>query len=314
MSRKTIKGIVCDTKFYGKLTVLSLCPDRKDNVIVKCECGVIKSTNLYGLNRGKTFSCGSCREVGGLELNQCFTNHKFGNYVIKEINSSSEVVVLFDTGNSKTVSANQARSGAIRNPLHKTVMGIGYLGIGKYKSRYGNTTTKTPQYRTWENMMSRCYYPKASRYEAYGGRGVKVHPDWYNYQVFAEWFDSNWKEGYDLDKDILGDGLLYSSEVCRYIPQDLNKILNTSLSNTGKRKEDLPEGIREWGTGGNFVATYRGDKQVFPNVKSASNWYHKMKTSYIRDLALKYYKEGKLSKDIYEVLKDYDSVEGLKEY
>lgn len=40
-------------------------------------------------------------------------------------------------------------------------------------------------YIIWRYMMSRCYYPTASGYENYGGRGIKVCKRWHNVANFA---------------------------------------------------------------------------------------------------------------------------------
>ena len=38
----------------------------------------------------------------------------------------------------------------------------------------------TPEYAAWLNMRQRCNNPKATRYERYGGRGIKVCERWQN--------------------------------------------------------------------------------------------------------------------------------------
>lgn len=38
----------------------------------------------------------------------------------------------------------------------------------------------TPEYRAWVGLKQRCLNTKNPRYENYGGRGIKVHPDWVN--------------------------------------------------------------------------------------------------------------------------------------
>lgn len=41
-----------------------------------------------------------------------------------------------------------------------------------------------PLYSTWNNMLFRCYNDKAPTWEHYGGRGIRVHPRWHNFQNF----------------------------------------------------------------------------------------------------------------------------------
>lgn len=50
----------------------------------------------------------------------------------------------------------------------------------------------------------------------WGGRGVSVCEEWRNdYNSFLKWAKENgWAKGLELDKDIKGDGLLYSAETC----------------------------------------------------------------------------------------------------
>lgn len=36
----------------------------------------------------------------------------------------------------------------------------------------------TPEYRAWQNLIHRCENPKAKQYKDWGGRGIKVSPDW----------------------------------------------------------------------------------------------------------------------------------------
>lgn len=74
-------------------------------------------------------------------------------------------------------------------------------------------------------MISRCYDEKHPSYRIYGGKGVKVCDEWKkNLQTFLEWGIANgWQDGYDLDKDVLGDGFLYSPETCCFIPKSVNR-------------------------------------------------------------------------------------------
>jgi hypothetical protein len=37
---------------------------------------------------------------------------------------------------------------------------------------------RTPEYMAWQNMVQRCTNPKFRQYRDYGGRGIRVYPDW----------------------------------------------------------------------------------------------------------------------------------------
>lgn len=40
--------------------------------------------------------------------------------------------------------------------------------------------SKTPEYKAWAGMKSRCLNPNATGYENYGGRGITIHEKWIN--------------------------------------------------------------------------------------------------------------------------------------
>lgn len=42
-----------------------------------------------------------------------------------------------------------------------------------------------PLYGTWQGMLNRCNNVKSYSYAGYGGRGIKVAPEWSDFEVFA---------------------------------------------------------------------------------------------------------------------------------
>lgn len=46
--------------------------------------------------------------------------------------------------------------------------------------------TNTPTYYTWAMMLQRCLNPRATKYPAYGGRGVTVCDRWRTFALFLE--------------------------------------------------------------------------------------------------------------------------------
>lgn len=78
----------------------------------------------------------------------------------------------------------------------------------------------------WRMMMGQCYNTNASNYHNYGARGVRVCEKWQTYDGFID--DVDKIEGFDLplllqkyklqlDKDIKGNGMLYSLENCKFV-------------------------------------------------------------------------------------------------
>lgn len=41
-----------------------------------------------------------------------------------------------------------------------------------------------PLYKVWFSMLERCHNPKSPAFYRYGGRGIKVHPAWWDYERF----------------------------------------------------------------------------------------------------------------------------------
>lgn len=78
-----------------------------------------------------------------------------------------------------------------------------------------------PAYRSWRMMLDRCTNPNSAQWKNYGGRGVKVCPQWDpkqggSWEQFIEDMGHRPSELHTLDKDCKGDGLLYAPETCKW--------------------------------------------------------------------------------------------------
>lgn len=49
---------------------------------------------------------------------------------------------------------------------------------------YKHGLSDTRVYRIWANMISRCTNKKTDHYKDYGGRGISVCPEWFNFTQF----------------------------------------------------------------------------------------------------------------------------------
>lgn len=95
-----------------------------------------------------------------------------------------------------------------------------------YKTKHGCARTKL--YFVWAQMKGRCLNPNNHMYKHYGGRGIKVFPDWLNdFGVFNAWaVKAGYTEGLTLDRiNINGD---YTPDNCRWA--------NMHVQNANKRK------------------------------------------------------------------------------
>lgn len=101
-----------------------------------------------------------------------------------------------------------------------------YYGVGILDADYpvAGKSGKCPYYYRWMNLLSRCYSP------AY----LKTHPsyvgchicdEWLRFSNFKNWMQKQDWEGKQLDKDILGDGKLYSPDTCVFVSSALNKFM-----------------------------------------------------------------------------------------
>ena len=145
--------------------------------------------------------------------------------------------------------------GQIKNPYDKTMFGIGMLGVGAFKTRE-NDKLMTREYKTWNNMLIRCYDKKEKeKHESYYDI-CTVCDEWFNFQNFARWYIDNFyevgTERMHLDKDILIPGnKLYSPENCLIVPQRINMLFVNRPNNRG-----LPNGIIKTANG--YEAKYNG--------------------------------------------------------
>ncbi len=94
------------------------------------------------------------------------------------------------------------------------------VGTTKEGKPIRKNTWKCPYYSAWSGMMTRVY---SGRYPSYAE--TTVDPSWHKFSVFKSWMEKQDWEGLALDKDILGDGTIYSEATCRFIPHYLNMLL-----------------------------------------------------------------------------------------
>ena len=96
-----------------------------------------------------------------------------------------------------------------------------------------------PAYRAWVNMLQRAYDQK---FHAVNQTyiGVTVCEDWLLFSAFREWWLDNYREGYQLDKDLLVVGNReYGHDACVYIPLWLNSF----LTGHGASRGEFPIGV-----------------------------------------------------------------------
>lgn len=105
----------------------------------------------------------------------------------------------------------------------------------------------TPEYKAWSSMKQRCYNPKSSRYDRYGGRGIKVCDRWLN--SFESFFDDMGKrpKGFSIERvDCDGD---YEPSNCIWASaktQAVNRSTSIFVKDDGQLKT-VEQMAEKWG-------------------------------------------------------------------
>ena len=204
------------------------------------------------------------------------------------------------------------KKGNIACPYEKRVYGVGYLGEGKYKAYENGKKTKC--YRTWYDMLRRCYDEKnLKRNPTY--IDSEVCDKWLNFQNFAKWFYENYYEikgqKMCLDKDILYKGnKIYSPDTCVFVPHNINVLFTKRDNNRGK----YPIGVCYHKQNEKFVATcriydFKENKSknkylgLYDTPEKAFEVYKQFKEKYIKEIA-EYYK-NLIPKKLYQAMYEY---------
>lgn len=95
----------------------------------------------------------------------------------------------------------------------------------------------TRLYKTWRNMVTRCYNANNQRYKDYGGRGITICEEWkHDFQAFYDWSIAN---GYsdNLTIERIDNNGNYEPSNCTWITkkeQNNNKRSNHLITYNGK--------------------------------------------------------------------------------
>lgn len=109
------------------------------------------------------------------------------------------------------------------------------FGINDVPGDAEPTSIDHKAYSMWRGMIRRCYHGHDNiRNITYSS--TTVCDDWKYYSNFKKWFLNNYKDGFQLDKDIIG-GLSneYSPDTCAFVPSIINSCIidgNRGISTT----------------------------------------------------------------------------------
>lgn len=184
------------------------------------------------------------------------------------------------------------RSGQIDNPMHRSVYGVGYFGVGKYTRE--NHQCYKDAIDIWRRMLGRCY-DKSFHKRSPTYKDCIVSNEFHNFQNFAAfYYDNKWTDELVLmpDKDIITHGKekIYSRDTILFVDSRINLLFGKNQAIRG----DLPIGVTYDKTRNKYLATCKINNNKcknigrFSSIDDAFYAYKNFKEKYIKEVADEY--------------------------
>lgn len=96
-----------------------------------------------------------------------------------------------ECGNTKAIWSNDLKRGQTSS-----------CGCGHKEALTTHGQTKHPLFKVHVNIRKRCDDPKDKSYANYGGRGIYLCPDWYDFKIFYDWAMANgYEKGLTIERN-----------------------------------------------------------------------------------------------------------------
>lgn len=149
-------------------------------------------------------------------------------------------------------------------------------------------------YKCWSNILERCYSERSLTIrDTY--QNTSMCEEWKTYSNFKQWYEENYIEGYEIDKDLLSmNQSIYSPTTCVFVPKEINMCINDSKNSTllgvrykKKSKDMINEHAKPYCS---EISIDNKKKHLgyFPTSFEAHQQWQIAKISYLNDLKLKY--------------------------
>lgn len=150
-----------------------------------------------------------------------FQSKNSGPFRVTEYFNYDKIAIIFlNSGYQMIARANNIQKGEVKDPYAVSIMGVGYIGVGPYKT--DDTVFNRMVYSRWRGILDRIFIKKEGR--------KTLASEWRNFQYFAAWFYSEFYEVpyismYDMvvDKDLLYPrNEEYGPNKCIILPSFIN--------------------------------------------------------------------------------------------
>ena len=192
--------------------------------------------------------------------------------------------------------------------MKRKALGIGVNDI--LEKTYGADGKQEKSYIAWINMLKRCYDESClQKNPTY--RGCSVCDEWLHYSNFKKWFDENYREGYQIDKDVLcryyGVPSVYSPVTCRRVPRNINNLFIRCNAVRGK----YPVGVSFNVGYKRFEVHIRIKRErfllgYFDDPITAFETYRSAFRAKIKNAAISAYNSGLIDKEYRDAMIAYD--------
>lgn len=163
---------------------------------------------------------------------------KFGRFTVVDPNvKKNHALCVCQCGNEKIVKRSHLKDGGSQS--------CGCLRDERIREACGtHGQGNTRMHRIWSGMLQRCRNTRNPAFPRYGGRGVRVCPEWDpqqggSFETFAADMGEPPTEEHTLDKDKLGGGMYYGPKTCCWLDrtgQARHTRSNRMLSYNGQTK------------------------------------------------------------------------------